>query len=104
MSTRNWALGFYWAGVSLTLGCIALVVADHTGLMAWSVDHTGVPLSWMLAGAAIAAFIVGEFFHRRSDHKDLDQTMTPSRRLESKPWSELEAEEAVLSSVRETAA
>jgi hypothetical protein len=104
MFTRSWALGFYWAGVSLTMGCIALVVADHTGLMASWVDHSGVPLSWMLAGAAIAAFIGAEVCHRVSDRKDLDQVLTPPRRQESKPWSELKAEEPVMSSVREPAA
>jgi hypothetical protein len=104
MFTRNLALGFYWAGASLTLGCIALVVADHTGLMAWWVDHSGVPLSWMLAGAAIAAFIAAEICHRVSDRENLGQVPTPSKRLESKPWSELEAEEPALSSVHEPAA
>jgi hypothetical protein len=51
---------FNWIGVVLTLTCFATVVAGNTELVS-RVEHTGVPLSWVLAGAAIIAFLATEF-------------------------------------------
>jgi hypothetical protein len=62
MSTakQNWATGFYWIGVAMTLACFALVLAGNTELV-WRFEHKGFPLSWMFAGAAVIAFLVAEF-------------------------------------------
>jgi hypothetical protein len=67
MSTarRNWIAGFYWMGVAMALACLALVLAGNTDLM-WRFEHSGFPLSWALAGAAILAFLATEFFDSSS--------------------------------------
>jgi len=46
-------------GVVLTLVCFATVVAGNTELV-WRFEHVGFPLSWVLAGAAILAFLATE--------------------------------------------
>ena len=51
---------FNWIGVVLTLACFATVVAGNTELV-WRFEHAGFPLSWVLAGAAILAFLATEF-------------------------------------------
>lgn len=47
-------------GVVLTLACFAVVVAGNTELLS-RFEHTGFPLSWILAGAAVLAFLATEF-------------------------------------------
>ncbi|MGD0047394.1 MAG: hypothetical protein ABSE42_10280 [Bryobacteraceae bacterium] len=49
-----------WIGVVLTLACFGTVVAGNTELV-WRFEHAGFPLSWVLAGAAILAFLATEF-------------------------------------------
>jgi hypothetical protein len=51
---------FNWIGVVLALACFAAVVAGNTELV-WRFEHSGFPLSWVLAGAAILAFLATEF-------------------------------------------
>jgi hypothetical protein len=46
-------------GVVLTLACFATVVAGNTELVS-RFEHVGFPLSWVLAGAAILAFLATE--------------------------------------------
>jgi hypothetical protein len=55
----DWFLGI---GVVMTLASLAVVLASNTGLV-WPLEHTGFPLSWMLAGAAILAFLATELCH-----------------------------------------
>ncbi len=50
---------FNWIGVVLTLACFATVVAGNTQLI-WRFEHSVFPLSWVLAGAAILAFLATE--------------------------------------------
>jgi hypothetical protein len=50
---------FNWIGVVLTLACFVTVVAGNTELV-WRFEHVGFPLSWVLAGAAILAFLATE--------------------------------------------
>ena len=47
-------------GVILTLACVAVILAGNTELV-WRFEHAGFPLSWVLAGAAILAFLATEF-------------------------------------------
>lgn len=56
---RNWAMGFYWIGVAMVLACLALIVAGNTEFL-WRFEHTGFPLSWAVAGAAVFAFLAFE--------------------------------------------
>ncbi|MGB7760868.1 MAG: hypothetical protein WBL61_13625 [Bryobacteraceae bacterium] len=51
---------FNWIGVILTLACFASVVAGNTEPI-WRFEHAGFPLSWLLAGAAVLAFLATEF-------------------------------------------
>lgn len=51
---------FNGIGVVLALACFATVVAGNTELV-WRFEHSGFPLSWVLAGAAILAFLATEF-------------------------------------------
>lgn len=62
MSTakRNWAAGFYWIGVAMTLAFLAAVLASNTELVS-RFEQSGFRLSWALAGAAILAFLAYEF-------------------------------------------
>ncbi len=52
--------GFYWIGVATTIACFALIVAGNTELV-WRFEHRSLPLSWMLAGIAVLAFLAAEF-------------------------------------------
>lgn len=61
MSSR-WTSRFYWIGVALTGVFLALVLASNTDL-GWQFEHRGFPLSWGFAGAAMLAFVAGEFCH-----------------------------------------
>ena len=56
----NLTTGFYWIGVATTLACFALVLAGNTE-MVWRFEHRGLHLSWVFGGAAIFAFLAGEF-------------------------------------------
>ncbi len=51
---------FNWIGVVLALACFAAVLAGNTELI-WRFERAGFPLSWVLAGAAILAFLATEF-------------------------------------------
>ena len=48
-----------WIGVVLALACLTVVLTGNTA-MVWRFEHVSVPLSWVLAGAAILAFIATE--------------------------------------------
>ena len=50
---------FNWIGVVLTLSCLAVILAGNTAIV-WRFEHASVPLSWVLAGAAILAFLATE--------------------------------------------
>jgi FtsH-binding integral membrane protein len=56
---RILATAFYWIGVGMALACLALIVAGNTEFL-WQFEHTGFPLSWVFAGAAILAFAAFE--------------------------------------------
>jgi type IV secretory pathway VirB2 component (pilin) len=61
-ATRNWIAAFYWIGVTMTLACVALVVAGNTDLFG-RFEHKGFPLSWVFGGAAVLAFLAAEACH-----------------------------------------
>jgi hypothetical protein len=56
-------------GVVLTLACIATIVAGNTELVS-RFEHAGLPLSWLLGGAAIVAFLATEFCDSSSSVPD----------------------------------
>jgi len=56
---RRWATVFYWIGVAMALACVVFVSAGNTELI-WRFEHTSIPLSWALAGAAVIAFLAFE--------------------------------------------
>jgi hypothetical protein len=64
MSTarRHWMNVFYWIGATMTLACVAFVMAGNTEL-AWRFEHRGFPLSWAFGVAAILAFLAAEACH-----------------------------------------
>ncbi len=68
MSARS----FNWIGVVLTLGCFAVVLTGNTE-MAWRFEHTAFPLSWLLAGAAILAFLATELFDTTASVPDEEE-------------------------------
>jgi hypothetical protein len=51
--------GLNSVGVVLTLACFGVVLAGNTELV-WQFEHASVPLSWVLAGAAVVAFLATE--------------------------------------------
>lgn len=51
-------------GVVLTLGCVATMVAGNTQLVG-PFEHAPMPLSWLLGGAAMAAFLATELCDAR---------------------------------------
>ena len=53
---------FYWIGTVLTLGCFALILAGNSEIL-YRLEHSRLPLSWMVAGGAICGFLVAEFCH-----------------------------------------
>ncbi len=66
---RNWRAfcyaGFYWTGMIMALACIALVVAGNTELI-YRFEHSGFPLSWTSAIAAMLSFLAAECCHTDS--------------------------------------
>jgi len=89
---RNWMEGFYWTGVALTLSCLALVLAGNTEF-GWAFEHSRSPVSWILGGAAIVAFLVSEVCHRAISN-DVEEAPVQSEYLEAKTWLELTSAEA----------
>jgi len=63
---------FNWIGVVLTLACFVTVVAGNTELV-WRFEHVGFPLSWVLAGAAILAFLATELFDTTASVPDEEE-------------------------------
>jgi hypothetical protein len=53
------AIGLYWIGVIMVLACLGLILTGNTDLV-WPFEHTGIPLSWMLGGGAVLAFLAFE--------------------------------------------
>lgn len=70
----HWASAFYWVGVLMTAGTIALVLLSNTSWGA-KLEHTSFPLAWKFAIVAVLAFLLGEVcrptipLHRES-HED----------------------------------
>lgn len=63
ITTRDrWASRFYWLGVLMTFGSIALVLLGNTKWGAM-VEHTSFPLAWKFAGVAVVSFLAGEILH-----------------------------------------
>ena len=62
MSTvnRGGTACFYWIGIAAALACCALVLAGNTELL-WRFEHRAIPVSWMIGGAAILAFLAAEY-------------------------------------------
>jgi len=60
VAQKSWTAALYWIGVAMTVACLVLTVAGNTELL-WRFEHTGLPLSWALAGAAVLAFVAFEF-------------------------------------------
>jgi hypothetical protein len=52
----------YWIGIFMTLACLALILASNTDL-GYAFEHIRIPLSWMLAGIALFAFVAAELCH-----------------------------------------
>ncbi len=70
MSTarRNWMDAFYWIGVTMTLACVAFVMAGNTEL-AGRFEHRGFPLSWAFGIVAVLAFLAAEACHTASSRR-----------------------------------
>ena len=60
VSRRNWSAALYWIGVAMILASLVFIMAGNTEVL-WRFEHTGLPLSWALAGAAVLAFVAFEF-------------------------------------------
>lgn len=54
--------GLYWTGMVMTLSSFALILLSNTDF-GYGFEHTRVPLSWMLGGMAVVAFVVAELCH-----------------------------------------
>lgn len=54
--------GLYWIGIFMTLACLALILASNTDL-GYAFEHIRIPLSWVLAGIAVFAFVGAELCH-----------------------------------------
>jgi hypothetical protein len=59
--------GLYWIGLAMTLSCFAVVLASNTELI-WRFEHRALPLSWILAGGAVLAFLAAELYGTVSPH------------------------------------
>jgi len=69
---------FYWAGVSMTVGCVAAVVVTHSAWI-WRFGRRDFPLPWVFAGLAIVAFLATELCHSvlHRPEKAADQDSQP---------------------------
>lgn len=75
-----------WIGVVMTLACFAVVLAGNTATV-WRFEHTGFPLSWVLAGAAMLAFLATEFCDSAAPLPDEGQGSSPQL---SSEWEAVE--------------
>ena len=70
---RSWVTGLYeglyWIGMAAVLASLACIVAGNTESV-YQFEHSGFPLSWAFAAAAIVAFLAAEFFHPVDDTAD----------------------------------
>ena len=78
--------------MALTLGCFALVLAGNTEF-GWMFEHSRLPVSWILGGAAVATFLVADLCHRAFSD-DVEEAPVQSESLEAKTWLELTGAEA----------
>jgi hypothetical protein len=71
--TRSIQLVFFWTGVVMVLGCVALVAAKNTSLN-FVVENT--PLISALFGVAIFEFVAAEICHLADarDHREQNET------------------------------
>ncbi len=56
---------FHWIGVALAVVCCGLVVAGHSPL-ASRFEYTRLPVSWVIAGAAIFSLLLAELCNSAS--------------------------------------
>ena len=85
MSTarRNWMVAFYWIGVTMTLACMAFIMAGNTELLG-RFEHRGFPLSWAFGVAAVLAFLAAEACDSASDATETeDRPSSLSSELEA---------------------
>jgi hypothetical protein len=52
----------FWVGATLAIACLALVCAGNTEPL-YRFEHTRLPLSWIVGGIAMFAFLAAEFYH-----------------------------------------
>jgi len=84
---------FNWIGVLLTLSCFAVVLIGNAEPM-WRLEHAGFPLSWVLAGAAVLAFLATEFCDSAAALPHEEEDPYSQFSLE---WETVEAQESILS-------
>lgn len=51
---------FFWIGTIVVVACLSVVVAGHT-VFGSGLEQMPIPLSWILAGAAMIAFSFAEY-------------------------------------------
>ena len=72
----------YWIGVGLVALCLGVVFAQNTELIG-RFERGRVPLSWMIAGGAMLAFIVAECFKPAPGTTQAQDSVKPAQPAEA---------------------
>ena len=70
--TKDIQLGFFWTGVVMAIGCIALVLAKNTGF-GFRFENASLPMIWVLSGVAILEFLAAELCQLTDSGADREQ-------------------------------
>ncbi len=49
----------YWVGIAMAIACVGMIAAGNTNVL-WRLEHTRLPLSWVMGIAAVLAFLAAE--------------------------------------------
>jgi hypothetical protein len=82
-SISSYHSGFFWAGVVMSVACLALVAMGNSKLI-YPVEHTALPLSWAFGGLAIFQFLVAELCHH-ADYLKRREKEAKSQHAAEKP-------------------
>jgi hypothetical protein len=76
---------FYWAGMAMSVTCIALAWSRNTELVG-RFEHASFPLSWAAGIIAILAFLAAEYCHPAPPAKERGARRAPEMLPENLPW------------------
>ncbi len=65
----------YWAGVTMGIACVAIMIADHS-FLAGTPELAGIPLEWLTGSGAILAILAHELMDSAEPKKQTGKKQT----------------------------